>query len=293
MKYAFWGTPRFAEIILSKLIAADFSPEVLICNPDRPAGRKQVLTPPPTKRLIERLNQASGHKVQIFQPAKPSAADFKKILAGLDLSVIAAYGKIIPAEILSLPKLGAIGVHPSLLPKYRGPTPIQSAILSGDRQTGVTLFLVDDKVDHGPILSQARLDADLGDLDYLSAETKLAELGAELLIKTLPDYLSGRVKPWPQDEKLASATKKFSAADAEINYQHLKSAWEGNASAAAKIFNAIRALNPEPGVWTIVEEPIWNAKPGERVKLLAAELTPSRNLRITKIQIAGKKPKRV
>src|SRR6266481_8138985 len=156
MKYVFFGTPEFAAIVLDELIAAGFLPDAIICNPDRPAGRKKVITPPPVKKLIAERGLESQTK--ILQPEKPTPELFKEF-DDIDFFVVAAYAKIIPQSILDIPRLGAIGVHPSLLPKYRGSSPIQSAILAGEMETGVTLYMLDHKMDHGPMLAAERVMA--------------------------------------------------------------------------------------------------------------------------------------
>src|SRR3989344_2838612 len=136
--YVFFGTPSFAAIILEKLIGNDWVPKALVCNPDRPVGRRQIITPPPANK-----EALVGVSDELFTEA--------------DFGVLAAYGQIVPAEVIKKARLGIIGVHPSLLPKFRGSTPIQSAILEGVSETGVSLFLMDEKVDHGPILAQRKL----------------------------------------------------------------------------------------------------------------------------------------
>ena len=153
-KFIFFGTPDFAAIILDKLIAADWIPAAVITQPDKPAGRRQILEQPPVKKLTEKLG------LPAWQPdkLKGNGEIAEKIRATEpDLVVVAAYGKIIPTDILSIPKFGCLNVHPSLLPKYRGPSPIQSAILNGDAETGVTIMLVDEEMDHGPILARREL----------------------------------------------------------------------------------------------------------------------------------------
>src|SRR3989338_5278870 len=154
MKYAFFGTPEFAAIILEKLIKAGMPPALVVCNPDRPKGRKRVITPPPLKARI--MNQESGirDRIKIIQPEKLEIRNWEleiEKLGGIDFAIVAACAKIIPKNIIDTLPAKFLGVHPSLLPKYRGAPPIQSAILNGERKTGATLFLLDEKVDHGQI----------------------------------------------------------------------------------------------------------------------------------------------
>ncbi len=279
MNYIFFGTPEFASVVLDKLIGSGFIPKAVVCNPDRPVGRKKVVTPPPVKSLIMRHETWN---IEILQPEKLDAG-FRFQVSGFnpDFFIVAAYAKIVPKEILEIPRLGTIGVHPSLLPKYRGPSPIQAAILSGDEETGVTLLLLDEKIDHGPIVSSVKCQTSSKD-SYKTLAEKLAELAGELLIETIPKFLAGEIKPTPQDESCATYTKKFNAEDAFINPDALKMALADGGTAAVEIDRKIRALNPEPGVWT--------TQNGKRLKLLEATIE-SGKLVIKKIQVDGEKPK--
>ena len=284
MKYVFFGTPRFAAIILEKLIDAGMPPVALVCNPDRPVGRKQIITPPPVKQLI------ADRKVQIeiLQPEDILTIRDKLFALRPELLIVAAYAKILPKEILEIPKLGTIGVHPSLLPKYRGPSPIQSVILADEKETGVSLFLMDGRVDHGPVISHQTLVINDED-DYEALEEGLARLAADLLVETLPNFAERRGQPpayrqagLPQDEPQATYSKKFTSEDAFITPEDLELATSGaSPKKAIEIHRKTRALNPEPGVWT--------TKNGKRVKLLETELQDYK-LFLKRIQEAGKKP---
>ena len=297
MKYIFFGTPRFAAIILEKLIEAGFPPAVVVCNPDKPAGRKLVMTPPATKSLIARLQDC---KIKIWQPQKLEIGNWKLEIGEIkpDFAIIAAYGKIIPKEILEISKFGTIGVHPSLLPKYRGPTPIQTAILNGEKETGITLFMVDEKVDHGTILAQQELENyELRIMNYESLNDRLAKLGAELLIDFLTKNNTKEVglpniEFEPQNESQATYTKKFTTQDGYVESIDLENAQKNGGEIAIQIERKIRALNPEPGVWTYSYESTnmyENTKTKKRVKLLEAEII-DKKLRLKSIQVEGKLP---
>ncbi|MGC9611021.1 MAG: methionyl-tRNA formyltransferase [Minisyncoccia bacterium] len=265
MKYLFFGTPEFAAIILEKLIGAGFAPAGVICNPDRPVGRKKVITPPPTKVLAQKYG------IPVSQPEK--LKDFK--INNADFAIVAAYSKIIPKDILESFKLGVIGVHPSLLPKYRGATPIQTAILNGEKETGVTLYLMDEKVDHGAIISASKLPISDSDT-YETLEKKLAEAAGDLLVKIIPGFIGKKIESEPQDENRATYTKKFETKDAQVDLEK---------DNPVEIERKVRALNPEPGAWTM--------KDGRRMKILEAELNPPTGggkLVLKKIQYEGKKP---
>ena len=269
MKCAFFGTPDFAAVILEKLIESGFLPALVVCNPDRPVGRKKIITPPPVKSLIM---EHKTWNINILQPEKLDKDFMLQVSSFMpDVFIVAAYAKIIPKEILELPLFGTIGVHPSLLPEYRGSSPIQSVILNGETKTGVTLFLADEKVDHGKILSDIRYRISNGET-YETLMKKLAELGGDLLVETLPKFLRGEITSLPQDESRATYTKKFKTEDGYVDLEKDK---------PEIIERKIRALNPEPGVWTMMNN--------KRTKLLEAELVDGK-LKLTKIQVEGKKP---
>jgi len=268
MKYIFFGTPEFAAIVLEKLINTGYIPEAVICNPDEPVGRKQILTSPPVKRLIAN----SGQLIEIFQPVNKSGllAISRKLLAiKPDLAIIAAYGKIIPKEILDIPRYGTLNVHGSLLPKYRGASPIQHAILNGDKETGVTIMKIDEEMDHGNIISNLKTQISKVDT-YDSLSQKLAISGAKLLIKIIPDYISGRIKPIEQDHSKATYTKIIKKEDGKIDWS----------KSAEEIERMTRAFYPWPTAWTT-----WN---GKILKILEAEVCGN-NLAIKKLQLEGGK----
>jgi len=284
MNYIFFGTPEFAAIILEKLIKAGLIPQAVICNPDKPVGRKKIITAPPTKLVAKKYN------ISVCQPEQLKIENWKLEIDQIDLAIVAAYGQIIPREILEMPRFGFIGVHPSLLPKYRGPTPIQTAILNGDEKTGVSLFLVDEKVDHGPILAQREFSISPPSLKLRRASNfqfsillpKLAELGADLLIQFLGSptskKLTGNIRDIGlphgrhQNELKSTFTKKFTTQDAYVDLEK---------DNPLEIDRKIRALNPEPGVWTM--------RDGKRMKILDAEIIDGK-LKLKKIQFEGKKP---
>lgn len=245
LKIIFAGTPEFALPSLQKVFDHFTEAEILVLTQaDQPVGRKQVVTPPPIKILAEKLgltvwqpkslkNELWTKKIQEFNP---------------DVIIVVAYGKIIPKSILSIPQLGCVNVHPSLLPKYRGPSPIQSAILNQDQETGVSIMLLDNEMDHGPILAQEKIilnPTETGESLY----DKLSILGADLLIKTLDKYLNNEISPKEQNHAAATFTKLIAKEDGQINWQE----------SAEQIEAKIRAFSPWPGVFTYLD--------GERLKL--------------------------
>ena len=289
MKFVFFGTPEFAAIILEKLINAGFAPQAIVCNPDRPAGRKKIITAPPVKKLL--IEKFKDLKIEILQPEKSDDDLIAQILNyKTDIFIIAAYGRIVPEKILKIPRLGSIGVHPSLLPKYRGPSPIQSAILNGEEITGTTVFLMDEKVDHGPILATSQLPIATND-NYKLLMKKLAELSADLLIEILPDIEEKIKNAKPQNESLVTYTKKFKSEDAFIKPIDLEKAQGSTGSPqeirriAIEIDRKISAFNPEPGAWTLQQAQGKQI----RMKILEAEITPDNKLKLKRIQTEGKK----
>jgi len=274
MKIIFVGTPEFGAIILERLCNTEFKPCLVITEPDKPMGRKQILIPPPVKVIARRYN------IPVLQPE--AISNLKSQISNLepDLIILAAYGKILPKEILEIPKYGCLNIHPSLLPKYRGASPIQYAILNNEKETGVTIILMDEKIDHGPILAQRELEIlnpkfqisnksqnSKFKITYPRLSKELAELGAKLLIKTIPEWIRGEIKPQPQDESAATYAKILTREDGKVN-------WEKSAD---EIERQIRAFQPWPGSWTlwqIAKENLF------RIKILKARVFKSPDGRI-------------
>jgi len=222
--FTFLGTSELSVKILKKLIENGYIPSLVVTAPDKPQGRKMIMTRPPMKVFAQK------HNLKIIQPERLAV---KPPLGGLtakwfDLFVVVSYGKIIPKSILDIPKFGALNVHPSLLPKFRGPSPIQSFILSGEEKTGVTIMLMDEQVDHGAILVQHNLEAKLPSalgslasklLNSKQLEEKLAELGGQLLIDTIPKWINGEIKPQEQNHSQATFTKKIIKEDGLVDME--------------------------------------------------------------------------
>jgi methionyl-tRNA formyltransferase len=239
MKIIFFGTSQFAVPALEALMKdADFKIKAVVTETDKPADRKMALRKSPVKILAEEKN------LNLLQPEKFDKKTAEKIgeLAP-DVAVLVAYGKIIPKEILKVPRKGFINIHPSLLPRYRGASPIQSAILSGDKKTGVTIFVLDEKVDRGPILAQKPYEME-GDETTPELKEKLSVLGAEILIPTLKQYVGGELLLQKQNENQATLTKQFSREDGKIDWK----------KSAEEIERAVRAFNPWPSAWTEIKD---------------------------------------
>ena len=303
IKIIFIGTPKFGAIILEGLIKNNYKSILVITAPDKPVGRKKVLTPLEVKLVAQK------YKISILQPEKVS--NIKGQLSNIkpDLIICAAYGQILPKEILEIPKYGCLNIHPSLLPKYRGASPIQTAILNGDKETGITIYIMDEKMDHGKIVSSIKYPRRrtfgslqgkklLSDIYYEDLEKNLAELSIKLLIETIPKWVKGEIKAKPQDESKASYTKIIKKEDGKIDWS----------KSAQEIEQQIRAFHPWPASFTF-----WS-KNGKnlQMKILEADILKSNQkspigkvilsdkkilvkckkdfLIIKKLQIQGKKP---
>lgn len=249
-KVVFFGTSEFAVPSLSRLAASGlFEIAAVVTQPDKPAGRKQKPLPSPVKREAEAMD------IPVLQPAELTPGLFHRRGKESDLFVVVAYGKIIPQSILVLPRFGTINVHPSLLPRYRGPSPIQTALLHGDEKTGVTVMLIDEKMDHGPILVQSPGCTIEMEDTYVTLSQRLAETGADLLINGAAGYLAEIIKPQPQDHTKATYTKLIKKEDGQIEWTRI----------AQEIYNQWRAFIPWPGVYTLFEK--------KRIKIIRCKVS--------------------
>ncbi len=226
IKIAFFGTPQVAVYVLDELKNKGILPNIIITAPDQKAGRKLLITPPPTKTWAEE------NKIQTLQPE--TLRDVKiieeiKNKEIWDLFIVAAYGKILPKEILDIPKYGTLNVHPSLLPHLRGASPIQTAILKEDK-TGVSIMLVDEEMDHGPIVAQEEVDSTNWPPQASELEEKLARRGGQMLAGIIPKWIDGKIKEKEQKHSDATFTKKIIKKDglldlnddAEKNYRKIQ-----------------------------------------------------------------------
>ncbi len=206
------GTPEFGAIILEKLCQSEYKPVLVVTEPDRPVGRKQVITPPSVKIVAQKYN------IPVLQPEKIENCKLEIENLKPDLIIVAAYGQIISKIILDIPKLGCLNVHPSLLPRWRGPSPIQYAILNGDKITGVTIMLIDQKMDHGEILNQRSIIIDENETGK-TLHDKLVDFGANLLLETVSKWERGLIKPMPQDESKVSFSRILTRESGRINWK--------------------------------------------------------------------------
>jgi methionyl-tRNA formyltransferase len=233
MNFIFIGTPEFGANILKNLIKEGFKPSLVITGPDKPVGRKKEIIPPPVKIIAEKNN------IKTLQPERIESC-FEKIKEiNPDLIITASYGQLIPKDILEIPEKGCLNVHPSLLPKYRGSSPVQSSILNGEKETGVSIMLMDERMDQGKIISSLKVKIPENSTTK-SLKQDLSEIGAKLLIKTIPEWIKGKINPLPQDNSKATYTKKIKKEDGKINWHE----------EAKSIERKIRAFYPWPGALT-------------------------------------------
>ena len=252
MKYIFFGTEHWAARYLEYLISHDLKPIAVVTKEDKPVGRGLHLEASPVKTV------ALEHGISVLQPVKCSSPDFIEQIKTLtpDLCVLIAYGQILPKELLDIPPLGFINVHPSLLPKYRGPAPFQEPILNGDSETGISIMFMDEKMDHGPLLIQEHISLKKDETVHTLQE-KVITHGSPLLAQTILALEEKTITPYEQDHTKATYTKLYK-----------KDVWDLDFSKSTEtIERMMRALNPWPGTWAT-----WNTK---RIKLLKSHIQVS------------------
>ena len=293
MRFVFMGTPIFAVPALASLLNIEDSSIVGVYTPpDRPAGRGRKSQASPVKEFAEE------NRLPVYQPNNFRKEEDQAELAGLkpDAIIVAAYGKLLPKPVLDLPSFGCLNIHPSLLPRHRGPSPVATSILNGDLVTGVTIMLLDEGMDTGPLIAQHEFFLK-GDETAEGLTTALFELGGELLKESLPQWQSGKLLSEAQNESLASVSRKFERADGLVDWS----------SSAVELERRLRAFNPWPGLFThwndsslkIIEVAIISSSskefaPGTVVgtnhpDVPAAVATGDGFLGLTKIQLEGKK----
>lgn len=261
MRVAFFGTPAPAVPALNALLEdRDISVPLVVANPDRPRGRGYKLQPPPVKVA------ATAAGVPVAQPSR--VRSLTEDLRALEVQVcaVAAYGKILPADLLAVPRMGFVNLHFSLLPAWRGPAPVPQSILHGDRETGVTCFVIDEGMDTGPILLQARTP--IGPRETAGELTeRLAELGAPLLVKAVKGFAGGELTPRPQDHERATYAPKITTEDARLEWS----------APADEIDRRVRAYQPVPGAFTTFSG---NRLKVHRVRVVAGGGEPGTVLRV-------------
>ena len=288
-KIIFMGTPHFAVPVLESLVQANYEVVLVVTQPDRPVGRKRVLTAPPVKEA------ALKHNIPVYQPEKLKDSYETLFTYDADLIVTAAYGQLLPKELLEHPPLGCINVHASLLPKLRGGAPIHYAILQGEKETGISIMYMAEKLDAGDIISQKAIRIE--EEDHVgSLHDKLSEIGAQLLIETLPALLEKTNDRVEQDETKATFAANIAREQEKIDFTRTQE----------EVYNHIRGLHPWPVAYTIHEGKtmkVWwgkkaiNEYPSKRAGEIAhideeaiyVVCGDKKAVRITEVQLAGKK----
>jgi methionyl-tRNA formyltransferase len=234
-KIAFMGTPEFAVPSLDGLIRNDYPIVTVVTQPDRPKGRGRIPAPPPIKIIAEKYG------LPVVQPDRLKNKEFVDYFSGIypDMAVVAAFGQILPREILEIPKMGCINVHPSLLPKYRGAAPINWALIRGEVKTGVSIMLMDEGMDTGDILSQEETMIEPME-SFGKLNDRLADIGARLLLATIDKVASGNSTRRPQDASLATYAPRLTKEDGLIR-------WDAD---VRQTVNLIRGLSPTPCAYT-------------------------------------------
>ncbi|MBU5266056.1 methionyl-tRNA formyltransferase [Virgibacillus proomii] len=289
-RIVFMGTPDFAVPILRTLLDSPYEVVLVVTQPDRPKGRKKIISPTPVKKV------ALEHHIPVFQPEKLKD-EYKKVLAyEPDLIVTAAYGQILPKELLTAPAYGCINVHASLLPELRGGAPIHYAIMQGKSETGVTIMYMVERLDAGAMLTQRKVTIE--DNDHVgSLHDKLAEAGSQLLKETLPKLFANELTAMEQDENQATFARNITREQEKLD-------WSQSSKA---IYNHVRGLHPWPVAYTLfhgkplkiwwgepVERTFSNAQPGEIVDKPGNEsfivaCGDQKGFQVIEMQLAGKK----
>ncbi|OAS83382.1 MULTISPECIES: methionyl-tRNA formyltransferase [Metabacillus] len=251
-KIVFMGTPDFSVPILRSLVKAGYDIVGVVTQPDRPKGRKKTLTPPPVKV------EAENHGIKVLQPEKIRNEVEDVLSLEPDLIVTAAFGQILPKELLEAPKFGCINVHASLLPELRGGAPIHYSILQGKDKTGITIMYMAEKLDAGDILTQVEIRIEERDT-VGSLHDKLSEAGVRLLSETIPQLLAGKLTPKKQDDSKATFASNIKREQEKIDWT----------KTGEEIYNQIRGLNPWPVAFTTYEN--------QPLKVWWGEKMPSKN----------------
>ncbi|MHA6251346.1 methionyl-tRNA formyltransferase [Oceanobacillus sp. CAU 1775] len=288
-RIVFMGTPEFSVPILQALVDSEYEVVLVVTQPDRPKGRKRVITPPPVKELAVELN------IPVFQPEK-LRENYQEILSyHPDLIVTAAYGQLLPNGLLEAPPFGSINVHASLLPELRGGAPIHHAIVQGKEKTGITIMYMVEKLDAGDMLTQVEVPI-LKDDHVGTMHDKLSIAGADLLLKTLPKLFNNELEPIKQDETKATFAANITREDEEIDWNKTN----------IEIYNHVRGLHPWPVAyttyegkrlkiwWAELDETTYDEKPGVIIKKddlddFIVVCGNQKGLRVTDIQPAGSK----
>lgn len=269
LKIVFMGTPEFGAVVLRRLATSPYQVVGVVTQPDRPVGRKNLLTPPAVKVTAQEFNLPVMQAAKLRDPAV--LAQLHQFSREADVFVVASFGMLLPTAVLQMPRLGCLNVHGSLLPAYRGASPVAQAILDGKRETGVTIMLMEKGLDTGPMLSRQAMTIAPGETQA-GLMSKLAEVGAALLLETLPAWAAGGIEPQPQDPTQATLTGIISKDAGRIDW----------AKSAVYIERMTRAYDPWPGAFTY-----WA---GQLLKILRADVFNQDQLTLVEPNVSAPEP---
>ncbi|HEX8993745.1 MAG TPA: methionyl-tRNA formyltransferase [Candidatus Paceibacterota bacterium] len=280
--FAFFGSSELSVRVLESLESHGLLPALVVTAPDKPRGRGGEMQPNPVKAW------ALAHEIEAITPTTLKDEDLLQELGNTDWDVfiVAMYGKLIPEALLDMPRRGALNVHPSLLPRFRGPSPVLSAILEDERSTGISIMRLTAQMDAGPVIAQARIELDEESWPPLGSEfeTLLAQEGGNMLAEVLPDWMKGEVDAQPQDESLATYTKKFSDEDARVQIVDEKGVPLTGAAARAALCR-IHAFDKSPRAHFFA-----TARSGKTMRVIITDATIGNDqLIINKVMPEGKK----
>lgn len=211
IKIAFWGSSDFSVIAVEELKKLGIIPELIVTTPDKPQGRKMILTPTPVKAW------ATENSIECVTPSKLKDPEFLEKIKEYNLMIVASYGKIIPQEVIDIPEYRILNIHPSLLPKYRGASPLQTQILNNEQDVGVSIMQVDIEMDHGPIINQKKVEIKNWPIGFNELQNILAKEGAKTISEILQDWIKGKIQAQEQNHSEATFTKKVEKVDGFID----------------------------------------------------------------------------
>ncbi len=270
ISFVYFGSSRLSVIVLDELLRLGYKPSLIVTTPDKPQGRKLILTPNVVKTW------AVEHNIHVLDPIKLDDEFFAHLrLTPCNLFIVASYGKIIPTKIIELPKLKTLNIHPSLLPQYRGASPLPTAILEDTKKTGVSIMQLDAEMDHGPVIVQKEIDITDHFKEwpiYEYFEEFMAKQGAHVLAEILPDWVAGKIIPKEQDHTKATYTKKIIKEDGMIDFsvEELKNLTKISPDRTYTIFRKIQAFHEWPQAYFFIEKDATKM----RVKITDATFEP-------------------
>ena len=282
IRFVFFGTSHIARFALEEIVMAGFTPSLIVTAPDTPQGRGHVMTP----SIIS--DWADAHGIPTFKPEKITPEVVAQLSEDWDVFVVIDYGYILPKTLLDIPKHGTLNIHPSLLPRLRGPSPLRSAILNDEKENGVTVMLMDEKMDHGPIIAQEHITFAEWPPRVAEFEETLARAGGRILAEVLPKWINNEIEAHPQDHSQATFCKMIAKEHGLLELSQIKTKDD-----AYQALLKIRAYEGWPGTFAFFERPSTGSGQATarkiRVKILDAQLAADGSLEITRVIPEGKR----